>query len=89
LALARTGDRDGARAILVEFDERAKREYVGPIFHVRILAALGEIDAAIAKYEQSAAQRDPFALFVGVPGLEPLEGDARFQSVRKRMRGQH
>jgi len=84
-AKARAGDEAGARAILEEFLERSKREYVGPIFSVRILANLGDIDAAVAKYEQSAAQRDPFAMFVGVPGLELLENDPRFRALKKKM----
>lgn len=84
-AKASAGDETGARAILEEFRERSKREYVAPIFSVRIHAHLGEIEEAIAEFERSGAQRDPFALFVGLPGLEPIEDDPRVRALAKKM----
>ncbi|MDX1503524.1 MAG: tetratricopeptide repeat protein, partial [Thermoanaerobaculia bacterium] len=76
LVLARAGRADEAAAVAAELEQRARSEYVSPLFHAAAELAAGRSEAARAWFERAADERDPYLLCIGV---EPLAAAARDQ----------
>ncbi|HEY0048425.1 MAG TPA: protein kinase, partial [Pyrinomonadaceae bacterium] len=86
------GDRrEEARKILREMDEREKRgEYFPQIYFAVIHAGLGETDAAFARLDKSAAERDHWmTTLLFDPRLDSLRADSRFADYVKKIRPLH
>jgi serine/threonine protein kinase/Tfp pilus assembly protein PilF len=79
------GQREKAEKILEELSATTSGEDVQPIAFVQIHSGLGNIDLAFEWLERAAAEGDPAVTFVGVPAMDPLRDDPRFESVRKRL----
>jgi tetratricopeptide (TPR) repeat protein len=85
-ACARAGDRERACRVLAELDRRAECAGPAAYFSAEILAALGEVDAALDKLYAAYRQRNPFMIFAGVLfGLDPLRGQRRFRDLLMRL----
>ncbi|MDX1383450.1 MAG: tetratricopeptide repeat protein [Thermoanaerobaculia bacterium] len=81
-AWAVTGRADAAREVLAAFHERARREWVPPIYVAMMQGGLGEVDAAFASLRRAVEARDPGVVYLAVrPGFEPLRGDPRFDDL--------
>ena len=83
---AATGQKDAAREILSDLNERSVKGYVPP-FHVAIVhAGLGETDQAIEWLEHAFSRHavDLFTLKVE-PMLDGLRSDARFTDLVRRV----
>jgi predicted Zn-dependent protease len=84
-AAARAGKTDVARQRLAELDALSATTFVSPCQRGAVLAALGEVDAGLARLEQGAEERDAFTVFLDVgPLFEPFRGHPRFESLRRR-----
>jgi serine/threonine-protein kinase len=84
-ALAAAGRADEARALKAEV-EATSTMYASPYERGKVLAALGEEDAALDALERSAEDRDPWITLVDVdPALDVLRGSARFQRLAARV----
>jgi DNA-binding winged helix-turn-helix (wHTH) protein/tetratricopeptide (TPR) repeat protein len=84
-AAARAGRAEEAREQLAQLDALSQTTFVSPCQRGAVLAALGEIDAGLARLEEGAEERDAFVVFLGVgPLFEPFRGHPRFESLRRR-----
>ncbi|HEX8246825.1 MAG TPA: protein kinase [Pyrinomonadaceae bacterium] len=86
------GDRrEEARKILREMDEREKRgEYFPQVYFAVIHAGLGELDAAFARLDKSAAERDHWmTTLLFDPRLDNLRADSRFVDYVEKIRPLH
>jgi serine/threonine-protein kinase len=87
-ALALSGDRTGARAVLDTLIAQSKREYVPPFAFAMAYASLGEMDRAYAQLEKGIAERDvllPENFFE--PLLDPIRRDPRYPAIVTRLGG--
>jgi len=85
-ACASAGDHDRARQILSELERRGEQAGPAAYFAAEILAALGDVDAAIDALYASYRQRNPMMIFAGVLyGLDPLREQRRFRELLMRM----
>lgn len=85
-ACAGGGDRDRARQVLSELDQRGENGGPASYFTAEILAALGEKEAALDRLYAAYRQRNPFMVFAGVLyGLDPLRGHRRFKDLLMRL----
>ncbi|HSB55011.1 MAG TPA: protein kinase, partial [Gemmatimonadales bacterium] len=78
-ALALSGDRPGAQAVLDSVTQQSKREYVPPFALAMAYANLGDLDRAYAMLERGIAERDvllPENFFE--PLLDPIRRDPRY-----------
>lgn len=73
-ALARSGDREGARAVLRQLTATASTRYVPAYSFAMVRNGLGESDEALLELERSVAQRELQATFIGI--------DTRWDSLR-------
>ncbi|HEX8367456.1 MAG TPA: protein kinase [Pyrinomonadaceae bacterium] len=80
-----------ARKILREMSEREKRgEYFPQIYFAVIHAGLGEADAAFARLDQSASERDHWmTTLLFDPRLDNLRSDSRFADYVEKIRPLH
>jgi serine/threonine protein kinase/tetratricopeptide (TPR) repeat protein len=86
-ALARSGNRDGARGVLTQLAELDSTRYVSPVGIARVHAALGESDAAFAALEHAARRRATDLTWLHVePAFRPLANDPRFTALLARLR---
>jgi DNA-binding winged helix-turn-helix (wHTH) protein/tetratricopeptide (TPR) repeat protein len=86
-ALAMSGEREEARAVLDELNRRSTERYVPPYNFALIYNGLGERDEAIAWLELGVEQRDPKMIFLKVePKWDDLRDDPRFVSLLDRMK---
>jgi tetratricopeptide (TPR) repeat protein len=85
-AHAAVGQRDSARAILVELRDRTRHPNVSPFWVAGLFAARGETDAAFDWLDRALDLRDPW-LVQGMfdPWLAPLRGDPRFAVPGRRL----
>jgi serine/threonine-protein kinase len=83
--LAGAGRQDEARAILAELEERGRTAYVSPICTGDIHAALGDLDAAFACFEQACAMRVPTLHTLRFPSHDALRGDPRWATLVRQM----
>jgi len=79
------GQRDKAERILEELSARSPGDYTQPISLMQVHSGLGDIDAAFECLDQAAAEGDPAAAFIGLPTMDPLREDPRFDGIRKRL----
>lgn len=83
--LARTGQADAARAILVELEAQSTREFVAPTNLAFVYLALGDRATALRLLDRGVTERDPAMLYLQVePKLDSLRGDPRFQAIALR-----
>ena len=84
--LAEAGQRDEARALLAELDERSGVHWVSPYQRATVLAALGERSAAFERLEQAWQARDPWLAVVAVdPALSPLRSGRAYAELLGRV----
>ena len=91
-ACASAGYHKRAAQILSELERRGEQAGPAAYFSAEILAALGNVDAAIDHLYASYRQRNPMMVFAGVLfGLDPLREHRRFRELLMRMgiRSQH
>jgi len=85
-ARAVTGDEDGARALLMELNERAKLQYVSPTHPALIHVGLGEWNASLSCLERAVDVRAADLTWIGVrPHWDALRSSPRFQVVLDRV----
>jgi len=85
-ALARSGEIAEARLELEALDEAASSTFVSPCQRAIVLFALGDVEGALARFEEGMEQRDPWAVFVGAsPLLAPYRSDQRFAALLARI----
>ena len=85
--LARLGDTEGARRILIDLEQRANTTYV-PAYDLAILrVGLGDNSKALELLETSYVRHEPLMVFIGVePKWDVLRRDPRFIELMKKMR---
>jgi TolB-like protein/DNA-binding SARP family transcriptional activator/Tfp pilus assembly protein PilF len=83
--LARSGRKEEARRILVNFQVQGARTGIYFPFIATVFAALDDLDGAISWLERSYEQRHPALRFIDGPGFAPLEGDPRYHDLRRRI----
>jgi tetratricopeptide (TPR) repeat protein len=79
------GQREKAEKILEELLARSPGECTQPISLVQVHSGLGNIDAAFEWLDKAIAEGDPAAAFIGMPTMDPLREDPRWEGVRKRL----
>lgn len=83
--LARTGQAEAARAILVELEAQSTREFVAPTNLAFVYLALGDRATALRLLDRGVTERDPAMLYLQVePKLDSLRDDPRFQAIALR-----
>jgi tetratricopeptide (TPR) repeat protein len=86
-ALARAGDTEGARQILLQLQQRGASRYVSLSHFALIHAGLGEHDRALDFLEAARDARASDLIWLGVrPGWDALRQDPRFRSVTTALR---
>ena len=84
--LARQGDMDEARALLMELTAAAMTRHVSPCLIGQVHAALGDAGAALDALERAASERDAELAFIGVRTVYAvLNAEPRFQALRGRV----
>jgi serine/threonine-protein kinase len=82
VTLVAAGRRSEAEAILADFEERAKTQYVPMASMVQMNIALGHIDRAFEWLEKAADYRASFMLPIRVyPFFDPIRSDPRFSRL--------
>jgi serine/threonine protein kinase/tetratricopeptide (TPR) repeat protein len=77
---------DDAVTLADEMEERAKREYVKPIFLAFANVAIGRFDKAFEYFEVAVQEGDPWLAWFGTdPKLKVLHSDARFHELLGKM----
>jgi serine/threonine-protein kinase len=85
-ALAKSGKRAEARAVLEELLKLSTERYVPPYYVALIYKGLGEHDEAIAWLERGYEQRDPRMIFLKTePKWNDMHADPRFQDLLRRV----
>jgi DNA-binding winged helix-turn-helix (wHTH) protein/TolB-like protein/lipoprotein NlpI len=85
-AMALSGKKSESRALLVELQQRATRQYVPPYSIALIHIGLGENQAAFDWLEKAYTDRSSGMIYFKVePMLAPLRSDARYQDILRRM----
>jgi serine/threonine-protein kinase len=79
------GREDEARRDLATLDDWAKHRHVPRYTIAWTLAALGDVETALAEYERSVEERDAFLSYPLFPGNDPLRGEPRFRAALERM----
>jgi TolB-like protein/Flp pilus assembly protein TadD len=81
--LAQQGERDEARALLVELTSAAATRHVSSCLIAQVHAALGDTEAALDALDRAAVEHDAELVFIGVrPVYAVLKGQARFDALR-------
>jgi TolB-like protein/DNA-binding winged helix-turn-helix (wHTH) protein len=84
-ALAMSGRRDEARAVLDELKKRSTERYIPPYNFALVYNGLGEREEVFAWLERGIEQRDPKMLFLkGGPQWKNLRDDPRLQNLLRR-----
>jgi serine/threonine-protein kinase len=77
-----TGKIEKAREVLTQLHEKARTEYVAPVFFAWIHAHLGEIDLAFKRLDEAFAERSGTLAFgIRAPIYDPLRADPRFDEL--------
>ena len=83
---ALAGDAPGARRMLAEVEEEARKRYISPYSLALVHAALGEKDAAFRELDRALAERSSWMTYLAVnPRLDALRGDPRFADALERV----
>jgi len=86
-ALALSGKKSEARAILDELNRQAQRKYVSPGTLANLYWLLGEKDRAFALFDKAFEDHDNMMVLLKVePMFDPLRSDPRFDNLVKRLR---
>jgi serine/threonine-protein kinase len=86
LAQAAAGSQDGAKRLLDELYEAARRRYVPPVWFARVHMALGDRDLAFEWLEKGFRAHDGSLVHLKVsPIFDEIRGDARFPDLLRRM----
>jgi Flp pilus assembly protein TadD len=85
-ALGLACEREKAIRILEELHARERTEYVAPDHFALVHLALDDENLTLDELEQAVEQRSPYGAWLAVdPRLDALRGDARFQSIVRRL----
>jgi tetratricopeptide (TPR) repeat protein len=85
-ALAASGDRRGASAILADLQQRAKTKYVSAYDLALIYAGLGDKDHAFERLNQALLDRSSFLPYITWDRrADPLRTDPRFDLVVRKL----
>jgi len=85
---ARSGRRNEALAVVAQLDEMAKEQYVAPVDFAYVYAALGDRDRAMEYLQRGYEDQSEMMLFLQLYGMYGgLNGDPRFQELRRRVKG--
>ena len=79
------GQREKAERILEELLARSPGECTQPVSLMQVHSGLGNIDAAFEWLDKAITEGDPAAAFIGLPAMDPLREDPRFEGVCKRL----
>lgn len=81
------GDREEAKALLNELEQRAVTEYIGGTYLGLSAACLGDMDKAFVYLEQACHDRDPILVQIKHSRYVPqaLKSDFRFQQLLDKM----
>lgn len=86
LWLARSGERDEARRILVELEKAASEGYVRPSTMAVVYIGLGDKEKALNELEKEVSSRSFNAIYLAVlPDVDDLREEPRFKAMLKRM----
>ncbi len=86
MTLAFAGQKDKARELLAQIEQRAQHDYLSPVCIAYIHTALGEADEAFAHLDRAVQDRDPFLLGLQTnPIFDSLRGDKRYGPLLERM----
>jgi tetratricopeptide (TPR) repeat protein len=86
-ALARSGNIDRARKILLDLSERAQRQYLPPGLLAIVNGSIGDLDEAFKLMDEAVNERDHLLIFLGIdPYFDPLRSDPRFAEIMRRLR---
>lgn len=86
-ALAAAGRHSEAKAVAASMKQRAKSEYIKPMFIGLTLLAAGETDEGFKYLAVSADERDPWLTWIGTEAkYKPFHDDPRYLKVLKRTR---
>jgi adenylate cyclase len=84
--LGRSGDSEGAEAVLGRLVERSKRRYVSPALMAQVSLALGRTGEALDRLEEAADVRAVDLVWLGVrPSYDPLRTEPRFSALLQRV----
>ena len=87
LALAASGQRERARAIIGSLEERSRSAYVSPTHRAHVHLGLGEAAIALDLLELAAAARAPDLTWLGVrPVYDGVRNDPRFHALLRQLR---
>jgi TolB-like protein/Tfp pilus assembly protein PilF len=82
-----TGQRERARGMLARLVALARRQYVQATYIASARLATGDRAGALDALEESARNRDLDLVWDLFASFQALEGDARFEAVRRRVYG--
>ena len=83
---AMSGDKQGARKILSDLHEKAKKVYVRPFLFAKIHAALGENDLAFEWFERAYQERDSsLSHILTDESVDCIRDDPRFDELLKKV----
>jgi tetratricopeptide (TPR) repeat protein len=86
-ALAKSGKKAEARAIIDELSSRSNERFVPSYYFALIYNGLGDTDKAISWLERGLEQRDTMMVFLKVePKWNNVRSDPRFVEILKKMR---
>ncbi|HEX6066665.1 MAG TPA: tetratricopeptide repeat protein, partial [Longimicrobiales bacterium] len=85
-ALAKTGNREAARAILAQLVAADSATYVNPVELARVHVGLGETEPALLLLERGVGVGASIAIMLNVePMFDPLRREPRFQTLITRL----
>jgi TolB-like protein/Tfp pilus assembly protein PilF len=81
-ALGRIGNRDEAEEILRQLDTMRRTQHVSAMESALVVLALGRFDEVFQWLEAAIAEKSGWLVYLKTdPRVDPLRGDARFQSL--------
>jgi tetratricopeptide (TPR) repeat protein len=81
-ALARSGDPNGARAVLLELHGRAETAYVSPVLLAQVHVGLGDPESAHSELARARTCKAADLIWLAVrPVFRPLHGAPAFESL--------
>jgi serine/threonine-protein kinase len=84
--LAGAGRAGEARALLVQLEARASREYVSPVALGTAYLGLGMLDQALGELERAYRERRGWVAYLDAEQMfDPLRGLPRFEDLRRRL----
>ena len=85
-AYVRGGRRTEAERLLVELEEKRRRQHVSTASIAMVASALGETDRAFSWLETAVEDRDPnLCYFNADPHFQPLRTHSRYEQILRRV----